>query len=972
MRRLIFLMLIFCVGILPLFAQQPGTKQKNAPDSLEGTERVDMLNELSDELKFADPDHAYDYRKEAFEISSKLNYHEGLLKSSLELGIYLRDKKKIRQAIKFGEIALEEAIHIQDQEAILESYSLLTTIYELTGRKRKAEDFKQRYATILQKKIEKEVHSQIPEVNVDLSELSEQLSSLDSILNLEKVAREGLAEALELSETQKMENLTKMAEMMKEKAEFAKEAALLEMKTARNELEIRKDRNFRNMLIAIIALTCFLIFIGWQRYRFMRQKEKAALEQERVDKLLEIDRLKDQFLANTSHELRTPLNGIIGMAESLKEGLTNLPSTKVKDNLSIIISSGKRLSNLVNDILDFSRLKNADIQLKRKPVDLYALTNLVLDINRPMLKGKDLQIENDIPKDVKEVWGDENRIHQILQNLIGNAIKFTEKGHVKVFTEIKGDSLEFNVEDSGPGIPQEDLEKIFESFHQSDATTTRAFQGTGLGLSIARQLVELHGGRIWVESELGKGARFTFNLPLFKKELAPATIEGSGPNQLQTLHMPVENRVAPVSVPPLAMANGSDKIHVLLVDDEPINLHVLSSHLSNETYDISMATNGEEAIEAISSGHKYDLVLLDIMMPKVSGYEVCRRIREQYLQSELPVIMVTAKNQVKDLVESLNTGANDYLVKPFSRDEFLARVRTQLNLLHLNKATSRFVPNDFIKSLGRENITEVKLGDQVERKVTIFFSDIRGYTQIAESMSPEQNFKLVSSLNQRLGPIIAENEGFINQYLGDGIMAIFSEQSHKALDAAIKIQQLLLNYNKERKQKNRQPIKVGIGLHSGSLIMGIIGDAKRMDAATIADSVNTTSRIENLNKFYGTNILMSGDALELLSEERDNYHFRNLGKVLLRGKKVPVNIYECFNGDPPSQIQLKQQTKADFEKALSLYFAKSFSEATKILENILHENPDDEPARLFLNKSLNNTINNPGEDWTGVEVMTVK
>jgi len=970
MQRIIYLLLSIscCFFSLPLSSQtvEKGSAQKQAD-----IKRIETLIALGKEVKFSDPELAFEYSVEAYELSEKYNYHQGLMQSSMELGIHYRDQQKARKALNYAETALQEAIQLQNQDTILEAYSLIATIYQLSGRQRKAEEFREKFAQMRKMQRQKEARMRQSGVPENLIGLTERLNSIDSVLTMERETREELRKALQMTEEENMENVAALAEIMKEKAELAKEAAILEMKTAQNELELRESRNYRNMIIAVIAGSVFLIFIGWQRYRFLRQKGEAKLEKERMEKLLEIDRLKDQFLANTSHELRTPLNGIIGMAESLKENLNVMPDNRVKDNLSIIVSSGKRLSNLVNDILDFSRLKNADIKLNKRPVDLYALTNLVFEINRPTIQGKKLKLENRIPEDIPAVWGDENRIHQILQNLIGNAIKFTDQGHVRVYAEIKGDMLEWSVEDTGPGIPEDDRQKIFESFHQSDATTTRAFLGTGLGLPIARQLVELHGGKIEVDSTPGKGSVFTFSIPLVKSELLPEAAEEKE-SQLQILRSSADTVANPILPLPALQPNEGDKIHVLLVDDEPINLHVLSSHLSAESYDISMATNGEEAIAAIDSGRPYDLVLLDIMMPKISGYEVCKKIREKHLQSELPVIMVTAKNQVKDLVESLNTGANDYLVKPFSRDEFLARVRTQLNLLHLNKATSRFVPNDFLKSLGRENITEVKLGDQVQRKVTIFFSDIRGYTQIAESMSPEENFKFVSALNQRLGPIIAENQGFVNQYLGDGIMAIFSGQSHQALSAAVEIQHLMRRYNEKRKQKKRRQVRIGIGLHTGPLIMGIIGDTKRMDAATIADSVNTASRIENLNKYYGTNILLSGDTFELLGKNAENFNFRRLGQVLLKGKKKPVDVYECIDGEIPDIRDKKLASKAQFDRALNWFFSREFVKASKALEDILQNNPEDATAQLFLNKSLNNAMNEPDEDWTGIEIMAVK
>ena len=187
---------------------------------------------------------------------------------------------------------------------------------------------------------------------------------------------------------------------------------------------------------------------------------------------------------------------------------------------------------------------------------------------------------------------------------------------------------------------------------------------------------------------------------------------------------------------------GNGKInHILIVDDEPINHQVLKNHLSSETYQITMAMNGEDALKALNNGNKYDLVLLDVMMPRMNGYEVCQKIREKFMSSELPVIMVTAKNQVQDLVHGLHIGANDYLAKPFSKQELLARIKTQIDLNRIFHTVGRFVPNEFIKSLGKEKITDVKLGDQAHRNVTVLFTDIRAYTTIAEQMTPEENFK---------------------------------------------------------------------------------------------------------------------------------------------------------------------------------------------------------------------------------------
>ncbi len=491
----------------------------------------------------------------------------------------------------------------------------------------------------------------------------------------------------------------------------------------------------------------------------LQQREKE-LEQERIlnEQLQRVDQLKDQFLANTSHELRTPLQGIIGLSETLYDQEDNLEK---QENLSMITSSGKRLNSLVNDLLDFSKLKNFDIELMRRPVDLRVLADIVLKNNRPLLQGKDLQMINDIPAELPPVDGDENRLQQVLYNLLGNAIKFTEQGYVRVQAQEIEDGemegLEVRVEDTGIGIPENKMDAIFQEFEQGDGSISREFAGTGLGLSISKKLVELHGGKMWVESTVGKGSTFFFTLPL-SKEKATTLVPAKEVSKIIHQAVPIAD-----SGKKTAAAQNGNAVRILVVDDEPINQQVLKNHLSGQDFQLTQAMNGEEAIKALKGIEQpFDLVLLDIMMPRMSGYEVCQKIREKFLPSELPVIMITAK----DLVQGLALGANDYLAKPFTKEEFLARVNTQLDLHRINEVTGKFVPNEFLRSLGRERITEVMLGDQTEKEVTVLFSDIRDYTTLAEGMTPQENFKFINAINTRMGPIIQKNNGFVNQYLG--------------------------------------------------------------------------------------------------------------------------------------------------------------------------------------------------------------
>ncbi len=247
------------------------------------------------------------------------------------------------------------------------------------------------------------------------------------------------------------------------------------------------------------------------------------------------------------------------------------------------------------------------------------------------------------------------------------------------------------------------------------------------------------------------------------------------------------------------------------------------------------------------------------------------------------------------------------------------------------------------------------------------FSDIRDYTSLSEQMTPKQNFKFVNAFNQRIGPLIQKNNGFINQYLGDGVMAIFPEKADDTLNAAISMQKDLIAYNQLRKQKNRTAIKMGIGLHAGPLIMGIIGYDERMDAAIISDTVNATSRLERLTKYFGVSIIASDKIINNL-ENKENYNLRYLGLVQVKGKQDAIKIYECFDGEKETIKKRKLATKAQFNQGVMAYFAKEFKSADECLEAVIKQNPEDYTAQLFYNKNKKFMLYGTPPNWTGVEV----
>lgn len=416
-------------------------------------------------------------------------------------------------------------------------------------------------------------------------------------------------------------------------------------------------------------------FIMIQSFLLSRKFAKSFATVELLsERLLSLDKLKDEFLANTSHELRGPLHSIIGIAETLAEGVTGSLNRQQVSNLGLIVASGRRLFSLVNDLQDFSRLKHRDLVLQKKPVDIKQAVEVVLALYQPLVKGRLLLLCHEIADDLPLVDGDENRIQQILHNLIGNAVKFTESGQISVTAVVCENFMEIAVADTGIGIPPERLEDIFKSYEQLNEITSGNYGGTGLGLSITKHLVELHGGVIRAESEPGKGSRFSFTLPL-------CAIRTEANPELAVPVLFLEESSAALEQP-APKINSNNYLQIMLVDDDPVHLQMLANYLSLQGYPALSVSDGRRAIQLVEAEQKggFDLIIMDVMMPGLSGYETCRTLREKYTMVDLPILMLTSNDHPNDILAGFAAGANDYLVKPFDKREFLARVNALLTL----------------------------------------------------------------------------------------------------------------------------------------------------------------------------------------------------------------------------------------------------------------------------------------------------
>jgi class 3 adenylate cyclase/CHASE3 domain sensor protein len=290
---------------------------------------------------------------------------------------------------------------------------------------------------------------------------------------------------------------------------------------------------------------------------------------------------------------------------------------------------------------------------------------------------------------------------------------------------------------------------------------------------------------------------------------------------------------------------------------------------------------------------------------------------------------------------------------------------------HFLDAAMRFVPNQYLDLLEKESIVDLRLGDHEAREMAVMFSDIRSFTTFSERMSPQQNFDFVNAYLELVSPIIQKHDGFIVKFLGDGMMAIFPFGVDDAVQAGIEKQRRVELFNAERQKQGLSPIEVGIGIHTGHMMVGMIGEQMRIQGDAFSDNVNLTARLEGLTKIFGISLIISQETLFRL-EQPDRYEMRYLGKVQVKGRERPIALYDIFEGDPEVLRARKQETKDDLERGLKLYAAGKLAEAKTCFESILERYPDDLATSMYLNRTIGLMAQGLPEDWEGVEVMTRK
>jgi PAS domain S-box-containing protein len=430
-------------------------------------------------------------------------------------------------------------------------------------------------------------------------------------------------------------------------------------------------------------------------------------ERKRIEALAEIDRAKTAFFSNVSHEFRTPLTLMLGPVEELlARSHTDLPPA-AKSQLELVNRNGSRLLRLVNTLLDFSRIEAGRMQALYQPTDLAAFTIELASVFRSATERAGLRLELNCPKIGEPVYVDRGMWEKIVLNLISNAFKFTFEGSITVALARNGNDVELRVSDTGVGIPETELPRLFDRFHRIENTRSRTHEGSGIGLALVQELAKLHGGSVAVESVIGKGSTFVVRIPLGSAHLSAdriggsrtltSTATGAAPFVEEALRwlpdldysestdqtLPVD-AMLPVPCPPLDRSQELEKRPRVLVADDNSDMRQYLVRLLGERYEVQAVPDGSAALEAVRE-RAPDLVLSDVMMPLLDGFGLVRQLRSDPATRTIPMILLSARAGEESRVEGMERGADDYLIKPFSARELLARVQTHLQMARVRK-----------------------------------------------------------------------------------------------------------------------------------------------------------------------------------------------------------------------------------------------------------------------------------------------
>ena len=644
--------------------------------------------------------------------------------------------------------------------------------------------------------------------------------------------------------------------------------------------------------------TCVALLFSVSLYeRLQRAEFQARVSERRISrqleasnrKLLELDRLKSEFFANISHELRTPLTLSLG-------ALKTLQTLSLDPECGQLVQSGlrntSRLLFLINELLDLAKFDSGRVELRKRCVDMATVVRGVAanfessQKSRVHLKGT----SEPVP-----VEADPRQMKKVLYNLFSNAFKFNdpEKGQVWVRLDANEDRIELEVEDNGIGIPRDQLERIFDRFTQVEGSATRRYEGSGIGLALVKEIVRLHEGTIAVESEVGHGSTFTITLPRGRAS-AEDLVTAEDDDTVTIPVLPICEQDQARDMAPSSPPSG-DLPLVLVVDDHPDMRSYLERVLSRR-YRVVLAKEGAEALEQAKTVRP-DLILTDVMMPRMSGYDLLKAVREDQKLRAIPVIFLTARAGTEARIESLEAGADDYVAKPFDENELLARAGNLIReraqereLIQLQKEKiARFLPPHLADMIIAGDRDDFLKGHRAE--ITVLFIDLRGFTAFAESAEPEVVIAILREYQTEMGSLITEYGGTLERFSGDAMMVFFNDPipvpDH--VEQAVRMAIAMRNRSaalRAKWTKRGIDLGVGVGIATGYASLGVIGFERRKDYAAIGPVTNLAARL--CGEAQHGQILVSGQVLELVDSLVAT---EAVGPLTLKGLQRPVVAY---------------------------------------------------------------------------------
>ncbi|MEM8642771.1 MAG: response regulator [Cyanobacteria bacterium P01_G01_bin.54] len=686
-------------------------------------------------------------------------------------------------------------------------------------------------------------------------------------------------------------------------------------------ISLRQSRHPRQWSTADIELAQA---VAAQAAIAVQQSRLFQTTRQQAERLLELDHQKNEFFQNISHELRTPLTLMIGPLEGAIANQQALPLAQSE----IALRNSRRLLRLVNQLLDLQRLDAGRMQPTFAACSLPEFTEQIVAVFQPYCDRKQIQLQTQL-QDCPTVYLDLEKFDKVLYNLLSNAMKFTPaEGCITVTVQPTNavGMVELSVADTGIGITADQIPHLFERFRQAEGSVSRSYEGTGLGLALVKEIVELHGGQIAVESvhqsqcATGQtaGTSFRITLPVGASHLSPEQIEAEQVTvelsrsaiELADLEAELQDlqpdAVASERDAEAEVATNPDGEPILVVDDNPDLRRYIGDILRQAGYRVYTARNGGEGYRQVERYHP-KVVVSDLMMPEVSGLDLIQMVRAHETLRGTPIILLTAKADETSRIVGTEQGADAYLAKPFNDRELLAQVRnllllkeneakvTALNTYLTEAVLKRFLPPEMVERAAKGDMA-LDL-DPEPRLVTILFSDIVGFTPLSSRLQAQGIAQLLNEYLESMTQVVFENGGVVDKFVGDAVIALFGapeplspeEQVERAIATARKMYQVLDRLNEGWQAAgivggpDRPPlIRFRCGIHQGQAVVGLFGSEHRADYTAIGPAVNVAARLQDAAD--PNTILVSANVAHHLSPEEidhfDHLHLKGIAETV--------------------------------------------------------------------------------------------